>query len=62
MLVAGALATGISQPPPYGAAPASNQDNIQSIHGNICAKSSDSVNLRNNLALLIDKCQRPAFS
>jgi|LakMenE18May11ns_1017448.scaffolds.fasta_scaffold9086587_2 hypothetical protein len=68
MLVAGALATGISQPPPYGAAPASNQDNIQSSHGNksshgnICAESSDSVNLRNNLALLIDKCQRPAFS
>jgi hypothetical protein len=55
------MATGISQTFPYGAAPASNQDNIQSSHGNIGAESSDSVNLRNNLALLIDKCQRPAF-
>lgn len=39
-----------------------NQDNIQSSHGNIGDASSDCVNLRDNLALLIDKCQRPAFS
>jgi len=37
-------------------------DNIQSSHGNIGDASSDSMNLRDNLALLIDKCQRPAFS
>ena len=39
-----------------------NQNNIQGRHANIGAENSDCVNLRDNLAILIDKCQRPAFS